>query len=88
MLLSDLKSEEDIPMFAALEFKKYGQPLGNFLQLFTLKSKPARRVAIAFVRALAKIPTSDYDVALTEFAEEQIGPSYRHRFHGVRASKR
>ena len=70
MLLYDMKSEKDISTFAALEFRKYGQPLDNFLQLFTLKSKEAKSVANRFVQEYqGSIPTGDYDAALTEFAE-------------------
>ena len=70
MLLSDIKSEADIPRFAALEFKKYGQPLDNFPQLFTLRSESAKRVVNKFASVYHEsIPTTDYDAALPEFAE-------------------
>ena len=70
MLLSDIKSEADIPSFAVLEFKKYGQPLDNFLELFTLRSESAKRVVSRFASVYHEsIPTTDYDAALPGIAE-------------------
>ena len=70
MLLSDIKSEADIPGFAVLEFKKYGQPLGNFVELFTLGSESARRVVSRFASVHHEsIPTTDCDAALPGIAE-------------------
>ena len=70
MSLSDLKSERDVLKFAASEFKRHGQPLDSFAQLFTLESEPAKRVAKKFVREYRRrIPTGNYDAALAEFAE-------------------
>ena len=71
MLLSDLERERDISVFAALEFKKYGQPLDNFLQLFRLTSKPAKSVIRKFVQVHHRnIPSAtEYAAALAQFAE-------------------
>ena len=72
MLLSDLENEEDIPVFAVLEFKNYGQPLDNFPQLLTLTSGPAKNVVDKFVQEYHRsIPANDYDAALAEFAENR-----------------
>ena len=70
MSLSDLKSERDILKFAASEFKRHGQPLDSFAQLFILESESAKRVAKRFVREYRRrIPTDNYDAALAEFAK-------------------
>ena len=70
MLLSDIKTEADIPRLEAIEFKKYGQSLDNFPRLFTLGSESARRVVNKFVSVYHEsIPTADYDAALPGIAE-------------------
>jgi hypothetical protein len=71
MLHSDLKSEEDISVFAALEFKGYGQPLDNYPQLFALASEAAKSVVSNFVQEYRRsIPTTaEYAVTLGQFAE-------------------
>ena len=56
--------------FEAIEFKKYGQSLDNFPQLFTLGSELAKRVVSRFAIVYHEsVPTTDYDAALPGIAE-------------------